>query len=285
MPMNKEDFQRVRSLFPQSLQAPGVQQAHLLKEYLEVQALQFISTHPLSAKMVFIGGTNLRILKGINRFSENLDFDVKDMSREEFTVLTDDLLRYLNMIGWNATPKSSESGKLSVFQRSIYFPELLYQLDLSPHKEERFMMKIKAQDQGVNYTAENKLVRKYGTPLRIATPSDEVLLAMKFCALLNRSKGRDLYDIAFLMSNGIVPDMNFVQRKRPEIGTLEELYAISIEVLETVDLMHKAKDVEHLLINPMEKQNIFFLPAILKDELEQKEKVFRAKKRGNRHYL
>lgn len=152
MPMNKEDFQRVRSLFPQSLQASGVQQAHLLKEYLEVQALQFISTHPLSAKMVFIGGTNLRILKGINRFSEDLDFDIKGMSREEFTVLTDDLLRYLNMIGWNATPKSSESDKQSAFRRSIYFPELLYQLDLSPHKEERFMMKIEAQDQGVNYT-------------------------------------------------------------------------------------------------------------------------------------
>ena len=88
-----------------------------------------------------------------------------------------------------------------------------------------------------------------------------------------------------LMSSDIVPDMNFVQHKRPEITTPEELYAISIEVLKTVNLTDKAKDVEHLLINPMERQNIFFLPDILKDELEQKKNVFRSGKRGNQRHF
>ncbi|MCK9626641.1 MAG: nucleotidyl transferase AbiEii/AbiGii toxin family protein [Bacteroidales bacterium] len=31
--------------------------------------------------MTFIGGTNLRFVKGIDRFSEDLDFDCKDLSK------------------------------------------------------------------------------------------------------------------------------------------------------------------------------------------------------------
>ena len=130
-------------------------------------------------------------------------------------------------------------------------------------------MKIEAQDQRVDYPVEFKIVRKYGCAFRILTPPDEVLLAMKFCALLGRAKGRDLYDIVFLMSQGIVPDLDFLRQKRSDITSLEQLYKISLDVLQREDPALKIRDVEHLLINPIERQQIALLPDILRDEFSR----------------
>ena len=42
---------------------------HILKEYIELMALNFLSTTKFVRKLTFIGGTNLRLVKGIDRFS------------------------------------------------------------------------------------------------------------------------------------------------------------------------------------------------------------------------
>ena len=59
------------------------------KGYL-VRLRQGLSTTHHARKMTFIGGTNLRLLKGIDRFSEDLDFDCKNLSGEEFNGMSDD---------------------------------------------------------------------------------------------------------------------------------------------------------------------------------------------------
>lgn len=52
------------------------------------------------SKLAFIGGTNLRLLKKIDRFSENLDFDYKNFSKEEFIEMTDSLISFLRKQGF-----------------------------------------------------------------------------------------------------------------------------------------------------------------------------------------
>ncbi|MBR4512447.1 MAG: nucleotidyl transferase AbiEii/AbiGii toxin family protein, partial [Bacteroidales bacterium] len=52
---------------------------HVLKEYIELLALEHLSQSPYASKIVFIGGTCLRLVHGIDRFSEDLDFDCKGM--------------------------------------------------------------------------------------------------------------------------------------------------------------------------------------------------------------
>jgi len=49
----------------------------------------------MKGRVLLIGGTNLRLIQGIDRFSEDLDFDCKEMSEEEFLQMTDSVVRFL----------------------------------------------------------------------------------------------------------------------------------------------------------------------------------------------
>lgn len=60
----------------------------MLKEYLQLMILDYLSSTPTIQKMVFIGGTKPALVKGIDRFSEDLDFDCKELSKEEFVEMT-----------------------------------------------------------------------------------------------------------------------------------------------------------------------------------------------------
>ena len=55
---------------------------HILKEYVELLSLEYLSRSPFLPHLTFIGGTNLRLVQGIDRFSEDLDFDCKDMDAD-----------------------------------------------------------------------------------------------------------------------------------------------------------------------------------------------------------
>ena len=168
---------------------------HIVKEYIQLMALDYLSSTPYIRKMTFIGGTNLRLVKGIDRFSEDLDFDIKGMSAEEFKAMTDDVILFLQRSGLPAEPRDRENPRLTAYRRNIYFPQLLFDLSLTGHREERFLLKVEAQNQGVHYTPQIATVDRCGFFFPLPVPPDSVLLSMKLAALLARSKGRD-----FMMS-------------------------------------------------------------------------------------
>ena len=61
----------------------------LLREYLQYQILAIIFDHPVGRKLSFLGGTCLRIVYNLPRFSEDIDFDNKNLSQEEFKTVGD----------------------------------------------------------------------------------------------------------------------------------------------------------------------------------------------------
>jgi hypothetical protein len=81
-------IETVRNYYPAHLRDQAVFSKYMLKEYLQLLILDYISTSPYIRKITFIGGTSIRLIKGIDRFSEDLDFDCKDFSLEEFIGLT-----------------------------------------------------------------------------------------------------------------------------------------------------------------------------------------------------
>lgn len=228
---------------------------NILKEHIELMVLEYLSTTPYYKKLTFIGGTNLRLLKGINRFSEDLDFDIKDLTYEEFIKMTDGIARFLMSNGLRVEIKEKESSRLNAFRRSLYFPGLLYDLGLTGHKEERFLLKIEAQDQTVSYKPEFKDIRRNGFFFPIQTPSDNVLLSMKLSALLNRAKGRDFYDIMFLLGLGARPDYDFL-KKRAQIEDEKALKEEIDKVLSETNLKIKKNDFSHLIFDPKDASRI-----------------------------
>lgn len=131
-------LEAIKNFFPAHLHSNALTHKHLLKEYVQLMILDFLSSTSYIRKLTFIGGTCIRLTKGIDRFSEDLDFDIKTLSQDEFSKMTDDVIRFLQNNGLNALSKDSKNPNLKAFRRNIHFPELLFDLGLSGHKEERF---------------------------------------------------------------------------------------------------------------------------------------------------
>ncbi|HET9570929.1 MAG TPA: nucleotidyl transferase AbiEii/AbiGii toxin family protein [Bacteroidales bacterium] len=222
-------------------------QKHLVKEYLQLLILDFLSTTPYIRKVTFIGGTNLRLVKGIDRFSEDLDFDCKELSKDEFIEMSDAILQFLHRNGLRVEARDKENDHLKAFRRNIYFPELLFDMRLTGHKDERFLIKIESQDQQCLYTPVMTNIKGCGFFFPFPVPPDDVLCAMKLSAMFSRHKGRDFYDAMFLLAL-TKPDFHFLGQKNG-INNLAELKVATKDLLHSVDLFKKKMDFEHLLFN------------------------------------
>jgi predicted nucleotidyltransferase component of viral defense system len=247
-------IEQIRNYFPAQIRDHPIFDKHILKEYLQLMILDYLSSTPYTQKIVFIGGTNLRLVKGTDRFSEDLDFDCKSFSKEEFIEMTNGIIRFLERSGLRVETRDSVAPKLTAFRRNIYFPELLFDSGLSGHKEERFLVKVESQDQGIQYESVITNIKGCGFFFPFPVPSDSVLCSMKIAAMLARSKGRDFYDLMLLLSQAR-PDYDFLS-KRCGISDQQEFKDATRKLLATIDLAKKQKDFEHLLFNKTNSKRI-----------------------------
>lgn len=236
----------LKNYYPAELRDNTLFQKYMLKEYIQLLILDFLSGTSFIKKMVFIGGTNLRLVKGIDRFSEGLDFDCKEFSEEEFIKMTDAVLQFLQRNGLRAEIRYREHKRLKAFRRSFHFPELLYDLKLTGHRDERFLIKIECQDHQIPYDRKMVNIKGCGFYFPFPVPSDAVLCSMKLSAMLTRHKGRDFYDVMFLMALS-KPNYEFLSAK-PGIHNLDELKVAVRSLVDSVDLNVKKRDFEHLLL-------------------------------------
>jgi predicted nucleotidyltransferase component of viral defense system len=247
-------LEQIKNFYPPLLRDNADSCKHILKEYIQLMVLNFLSSSVYVRKLTFIGGTNLRLIRGIDRFSEDLDFDCKDFSKQEFMEMTDDVIRFLNRSGLNVEPRDRDNERLTAYRRSIYFPELLFDMDLSGHREERFLLKIEMQNQEIDYRPTVANIQGCGFFFPIPVPSAGVLCSMKIAAMLARAKGRDFYDLMFLLSQ-TQPDYVFLE-KRCGIHNLHELQEATARLLKVTDLNIKKRDFEHLLFSKTNSEKI-----------------------------
>ena len=251
-----ESIDSIRIFYPPAIAQNKAFDPMILKEYIQCQTLEFLSRQPDAAEMAFIGGTCLRLVHDINRFSEDLDFDCKNLDQTRFLRLTDNLLVYLEKSGYKVEAKDKECEKLTALRRSIYFPELLYSMHLSGYREQRFLLKVETQDQKVEYPLETVFLNRCGFlfPLKVAPVS--VLCAMKVIAVLNRGKGRDFYDLMFLLQR-TEPDYGFLEQKSGINSKAQMITELTRKVGST-DLSRKHRDFEHLLIEKADAEKILW---------------------------
>jgi predicted nucleotidyltransferase component of viral defense system len=253
----------IKNFFPLEIRENASFQKYMLKEYIQLLILDFLSTTAFIKKITFIGGTYLRLGKGIDRFSEDLDFDCKDFSKEEFMTMTDAVITFLKRDGFKVEVRDRENKKLSAFRRNIHFPELLFELGLSGHKDERFLIKVESEDQQMTYKPILANIKGCGMYFPFPVPPDDVLCSMKISAMISRSKGRDFYDVMFLLAQ-TRPNYSFLSEKL-NIYNLEDLKTSVSKTLETVDLNIKKRDFEHLLFNKRNSERILSVGDFIQD--------------------
>lgn len=255
-------IETIRSYFPPYIRENVSFDKYIVKEYLQLMILDFLANTPYIRKLSFIGGTNLRLVSGIDRFSEDIDFDCKDLTGDQFRLMTDDIVQFLQRNGLRAEAKEKDNSRLKAFRRSLYFPELLFEMGLTGHRDERFLIKVESEDQKVQYKPVLANIKGCGFFFPIPVPPAPVLCAMKISAMLNRQKGRDFYDVIFLLSQ-ISPDYSFLS-ERCGITNLDELKSAAAEMFETVDLNKKRADFEHLLFTRQNSERILHTPEFFK---------------------
>ena len=255
------DIDYIRSFFPTAIARESRFDRYILKEYLQLLILDHLATTPYFGKLTFIGGTNLRLIQGIDRFSEDLDFDCEDLSEADFMAMTDSVVYYLRLNNVEVETRDKPNPHLTAFRRNLYFPQMLFNLGLTGHRDERLLVKIEAQDQGVAYQPVVANINKMGFFFGVQAPPVDVLCAMKFAAILARQKGRDFYDAIFLLSK-TKPNMDFI-KARTGIASIEELKSALTQLLEEVDLNQKKRDFALLLFKESNAERILQFKEIV----------------------
>ena len=182
---------------------------NVAREYLQARILGAMQRAGAMIPLAFHGGTALRFLYGSERYSEDLDFAL-EQAREQY-----DFRAYLRAI---ETELAAERYALSlkvndrkvVHSAFVRFPGLLYELGLSPHRDEVLAVKIEVDTHppaGAGLTT--TVVRRYVT-LHLQHHDRASLLAGKLHAILQRHyfKGRDLYDLLWYLSDPDWPSPN-----------------------------------------------------------------------------
>jgi len=261
----------IKSFFADSLRRNPSHLEYMLKEYFHYRMLDQIFYGEHASRLSFIGGTNLRILHHIQRFSEDLDFDCFELSRGEFTQLTDKLITRLREEGIRVEAEDKEKDlKITAFRRNIIFPGLLYELGLTGHREKKLLIKIECEPHHYGYKPIKPIIQKFNVFTQIFAPSTAILLSMKTGAVLERGKGRDYYDFIFL-SGLTEPDFGYLNM-RFGITHHAQLYERILESCETTDFVNKSRDFEKLVFDPAETKKVLLFKEYIRQKLDQSPK-------------
>lgn len=63
------DLNLIKNYFPEQNRNNTLLGKSMIQEFIQLSILDYLSTTQYIRKLTFIGGTNLRLLKGIDRFS------------------------------------------------------------------------------------------------------------------------------------------------------------------------------------------------------------------------
>lgn len=234
----------------------------LLREYLQYRILQLIYRTEPSRSLVFLGGTCLRLVHGNQRFSEDLDFDNLGLDAEAFSTLASEVGKGLEREGYTVQMQVRST---TAFHCKVRFPGLLFQQGLSGHLDQNVLIQFDTEPQHYNYRPDLYRLDKFDVSFSLPCRSPSLLLAQKCHAILGRprNKGRDFYDVAFLLGRDTTPDMRYLEERRG-ISTLDALAEVLLAHCEKLDMAQQAEDVRPFLFNAALIDRVIHFPQLVR---------------------
>jgi len=205
----------------------ALDQENVLQEIAQHMVLASLSRAGLfsKAQAVFHGGTCLRIVHGMNRFSEDLDFFLKRPDPGfSWRGYVEHVVRDGKSEGLDFSHQLKPEDKTAV--KKAFLRTDAFGLDLAPvlryPRDPRKLIKVKLEID-VNPPRGSAFETRYlAFPVirAITTQSLESGFAMKIGALLGRTytKGRDWYDFIWYVGKKIAPDLGLFSRSIDQQG-------------------------------------------------------------------
>lgn len=227
-----------------------------LREVLQQAALYGLKRVGFFQKAAFYGGTALRMLYGLNRFSEDLDFVLLDKDTEfDFTPFLLGMKKELLSMGFNLEMekkmKSIDTTIQSAFLKMNTIELLLsigeHETSKKINRNQKVHIKLEIDtDPPTAFTFEEKLVLN-PSPFYVLTLTPPSLFAGKVHAILCRSwkdrvKGRDYFDFIWYITKNIPLDLGYLNAALKQSGFLKDHEMLSRELL-----TEKLKDKFHLI--------------------------------------
>jgi len=161
---------------------------------------------------VFKGGTCIRYLFGLNRFSEDLDFNIS-IPPERFQEQVEKTLEEIRLIGMDTYFLKDEQFEES-YTCEIGFHGPLYR----GTEQTRNKFRIDAWKRtGTVYEPEWNLIESEYPETKayflVRAMNEEEMMVEKILSLIERGKGRDLYDVWFLLKKGVTVDKELLRKK------------------------------------------------------------------------
>jgi predicted nucleotidyltransferase component of viral defense system len=255
------ELRQIKSFYPPELHAFG---RNILREYLQYKILETLFSQPGASKLVFMGGTAIHIVCGSARFSEDLDFDNKGLSKTEFTDICTAVLKNLRLEGYAAEMKTVFKG---AFHARFQFSDILRKNGLSGHKDERLTVGIDAEPQNYEYKPDRFIINRFDVISKINTVPPDILLSQKISCIFNRKRtmGRDFYDASFLLGK-TSPNYDYLKFK---IG-IDNKALLNRELSKkcrTLDLKALSDDVRPFIFNAGEAKRVLLFPDLIQMSL------------------
>ncbi len=184
----------------------------LAREYLQARVLEALQEEGAFMRWAFVGGTALRFLFSIPRFSEDLDFSLIVPGKNAgFRSAMSKVNRTLSREGYRI--QITVNDRKTVAVAWLKFPGLPHEIGLSPHPTQVLSIKLELDTRPPpGADVETSIVRRHVT-LNLCHYDKASLLAGKLHAVLSRqwTKGRDLYDLAWYLADRRWPAPNLNQ--------------------------------------------------------------------------
>lgn len=204
----------------------STQSLNLTREYLQARILGCIQHAGGMIPLAFHGGTALRFLYSMSRYSEDLDFALEHNKQNyDLNSYLKTIQREMSAEGYSIEFKINDQKTVhAVFVR---FPGLLYELNLSSQRSQIVSVKIEVDTNppaGASLTM--TIVRRHVT-LQLQHYDKSSLLAGKINAVLTRryTKGRDIFDLLWYLAdvNWPAPNLTLLNNALHQTGWTDEI--------------------------------------------------------------
>ncbi len=216
----------------------GIDAFTIAREYLQIRFLEAWYRKVKPGSCFFKGGTALRLVFGSNRFSEDLDITTT-MTERVIQALLDTVGKTLNAEFPDLVVKDVKT--VQGYSARLLIP--------GPSKHNPLSIKL-------DFSIRESVLDPQTSPLTIRLPVPDIvivehlskaeILAEKIRALLHRKKGRDLYDLLYLLQTNTKLSLSFLNKK---LSYYQETFVPSVlrEKIESWDQKDLYQDLAKFL--------------------------------------
>ena len=244
----------------------------ILREYLQVLILKELYRLEAGKKFCFTGGTYLRLVHQTKRFSEDLDFNAKGLTKAEFENTLNKMRVALKKSGMDVRLGFGHWQNLWVAE--LIFPDIerVYGVVSQYSKKEGIVIKAEVMRPRWKIEPEAFVIQGFGEMYPAVCTQRGALFADKIDALLKKNRARHLFDLLFMLGAKYPIDAKVLKAVGVKEAPLEAVVR-RVEQFPSADLKSLAESLRPFLFDEQEAGLIVNAKTIIRQLVEQYQRI------------